>query len=128
MEEVGQGVCLPGSLVSWCLVVQLQHLGSTPPHGDEGMDRDRTAETLESCSAFQCGVQPPRRRCRDGRHDRGLPLREHQSASRRCPVHRASRGAGLLGKFFHGSPDAVFEAEEVIAYDDRCVVRWIYAR
>jgi ketosteroid isomerase-like protein len=31
-------------------------------------------------------------------------------------------------KFFRGSPDAVFEAEEVIALGDRCVVRWIYRK
>jgi ketosteroid isomerase-like protein len=29
-------------------------------------------------------------------------------------------------KFFAANPDARFEAEEVFASDDRCVVRWIY--
>ncbi len=28
--------------------------------------------------------------------------------------------------FFHRNPDARFEAEEIFAVDDRCVVRWIY--
>jgi ketosteroid isomerase-like protein len=31
-------------------------------------------------------------------------------------------------KFFAGAPDAVFEAEEVVALGDRCVVRWIYRK
>src|SRR6478609_4071775 len=31
-------------------------------------------------------------------------------------------------KFFTNSPDAFFEAEEVFATDDRCVVRWIYSK
>jgi ketosteroid isomerase-like protein len=30
--------------------------------------------------------------------------------------------------FFQSSPDAVFEAEEVFAAGDRCVVRWIYRK
>jgi ketosteroid isomerase-like protein len=29
-------------------------------------------------------------------------------------------------QFFAGSPNAVFEEEEVIAVGDRCVVRWLY--
>lgn len=32
------------------------------------------------------------------------------------------------GKFFTGSPDAFFEAEEIFATGDRCVVRWIYRK
>jgi ketosteroid isomerase-like protein len=32
------------------------------------------------------------------------------------------------GKFFHGAPDAVFEAEEIIACGDRCIVRWVYRK
>lgn len=31
-------------------------------------------------------------------------------------------------KFFTNNPDAVFEAEEIIATGDRCVVRWIYRK
>lgn len=31
-------------------------------------------------------------------------------------------------KFFTNSPDAFFEAEEVFATGDRCVVRWIYRK
>lgn len=31
-------------------------------------------------------------------------------------------------KFFTNSPDAFFEAEEVFAAGDRCVVRWIYRK
>lgn len=30
------------------------------------------------------------------------------------------------GKFFTSNPDARFEAEEVFATDNRCVVRWVY--
>ena len=35
---------------------------------------------------------------------------------------------GYWTKFFRSSPDAVFEAEEVFAAGDRCVVRWIYRK
>lgn len=31
-------------------------------------------------------------------------------------------------KLFQSSPDALFEAEEMFATDDRCVVRWIYRK
>ena len=31
-------------------------------------------------------------------------------------------------KFFAANPDAYFEAEEIFASDDRCVVRWIYKK
>ncbi|MBA4851140.1 nuclear transport factor 2 family protein [Emticicia sp. BO119] len=31
-------------------------------------------------------------------------------------------------KFFTNNPDALFEAEEVFATGDRCVVRWIYRK
>ena len=31
-------------------------------------------------------------------------------------------------KFFANNPDAFFEAEEIFAADDRCVVRWIYRK
>lgn len=31
-------------------------------------------------------------------------------------------------KFFRNSPDARFDAEEIIAFKDRCVVRWIYRK
>ena len=29
-------------------------------------------------------------------------------------------------EFFRSSPDAVFQAEEMIAHEDRCVIRWRY--
>ena len=29
-------------------------------------------------------------------------------------------------EFFRSSPDAVFTAEEMFAYEDRCVIRWRY--
>ncbi len=29
-------------------------------------------------------------------------------------------------KFFHSSPDAVFQAEEMFVHEDRCVLRWTY--
>jgi len=28
--------------------------------------------------------------------------------------------------FFHSSPDAVFQSEEMIVHEDRCVIRWRY--
>lgn len=31
-------------------------------------------------------------------------------------------------KFFTNSPDAYFEAEEVFAVENRCVVRWVYRK
>lgn len=31
-------------------------------------------------------------------------------------------------KFFSGNPDALFEAEEIFATGDRCVVRWVYRK
>lgn len=31
-------------------------------------------------------------------------------------------------KFFASNPDAHFEAEEIFASEDRCVVRWIYRK
>lgn len=31
-------------------------------------------------------------------------------------------------KFFTANPDAVFEAEEMFAAGDRCVVRWVYRK
>ena len=31
-------------------------------------------------------------------------------------------------RFFQNSPDALFEAEEMFAVGDRCVVRWIYRK
>jgi ketosteroid isomerase-like protein len=31
-------------------------------------------------------------------------------------------------KFFDSNPDAVFEAEEIFATGDRCVVRWVYRK
>lgn len=32
------------------------------------------------------------------------------------------------GKFFTSNPGAFFEAEEVFAHGDRCVVRWVYRK
>lgn len=29
-------------------------------------------------------------------------------------------------KFFHNSPTARFATEEMIAFEDRCIVRWVY--
>ena len=29
-------------------------------------------------------------------------------------------------EFFRSSPDAVFQSEEMIAHEDRCVIRWKY--
>ncbi|WP_028522460.1 nuclear transport factor 2 family protein [Runella limosa] len=49
----------------------------------------------------------------------------------------APDGARLVGaeqvraywtKFFTNNPDAVFEAEDIFASSDRCVVRWIYRK
>lgn len=49
----------------------------------------------------------------------------------------APDGARLVGgeavraywtKFFTNNPDAIFEAEDVFAAGDRCVVRWIYRK
>ena len=31
-------------------------------------------------------------------------------------------------KFFANNPDAFFEAEDIFATDDRCVVRWVYRK
>ena len=31
-------------------------------------------------------------------------------------------------RFFENSPDALFEAEEIFATKDRCIVRWIYRK
>ncbi len=31
-------------------------------------------------------------------------------------------------RFFTNSPDAYFEAEEIFATDNRCVVRWVYRK
>ena len=31
-------------------------------------------------------------------------------------------------KFFAANPDAHFEVEELFAYNDRCVVRWVYRK
>ena len=31
-------------------------------------------------------------------------------------------------KFFSANPDAHFEAEEIVALNDRCVVRWVYRK
>jgi ketosteroid isomerase-like protein len=31
-------------------------------------------------------------------------------------------------KFFAANPDAFFEAEEIFATEDRCIVRWIYRK
>lgn len=31
-------------------------------------------------------------------------------------------------RFFHNAPDALFEAEEMFAAKDRCVVRWVYRK
>jgi ketosteroid isomerase-like protein len=33
---------------------------------------------------------------------------------------------GFWERFFHSSPSAVFETEEIFAAGDRCVVRWLY--
>ncbi len=49
----------------------------------------------------------------------------------------APDGARLVGaeavraywtKFFMNNPDAIFEAEDIFASGDRCVVRWIYRK
>ena len=34
----------------------------------------------------------------------------------------------LWERFFQNSPDALFEAEEMFATKDRCVVRWIFGK
>ncbi len=31
-------------------------------------------------------------------------------------------------KFFATNPDAHFEVEEIVAFNDRCVVRWVYRK
>lgn len=31
-------------------------------------------------------------------------------------------------KFFSANPDAQFEVEEIFAFEDRCIVRWIYRK
>lgn len=40
----------------------------------------------------------------------------------------AEQVRGYWDRFFAGSPDAHFETEEMIAVDDRCVVRWVYRK
>ena len=49
----------------------------------------------------------------------------------------APDGAKLVGRdavraywtvFVEKNPDAIFEAEEMIAFGDRCVVRWVYKK
>jgi len=39
---------------------------------------------------------------------------------------RARPGRGFCERFFMRSPHARFEAEEIFAAGDRCVVRWVY--
>ena len=72
----------------------------------------------------QRGVQPSRRRRGDGGDDRRLRVREHVAAVRRAP-----RGAGcgarrMGGASSRSTPTAHFDAEDVIATGDRCVVQW----
>lgn len=41
-------------------------------------------------------------------------------------VEGQARVRGVWEEFFRRSPKAIFEAEEMIAAGDRCVVRWVY--
>ena len=74
--------------------------------------------------ALQRGVQPSRRRRGDGGDDRRLRVREHLAARRRAPRGPGPvRGVGgVLRRVAH----AHFDAEDVIATGDRCVVQWRY--
>lgn len=92
------------------------------------MGRDRTATTLEAVQRFNAAFN---------RHDVDAvmaAMTEDCLFENTNPPPDGARYTGqaevraFWGKFFHGSPDAVFEAEEVIALGDRCVVRWIYRK
>jgi len=39
-----------------------------------------------------------------------------------------AEGRAFWERFFQDSPDALFEAEEMFAAQDRCAVRWIYRK
>jgi ketosteroid isomerase-like protein len=92
------------------------------------MDRDQTAATLEAVhrfnEAFNC-------------HDVDAvmaAMTEDCLFENTSPPPDGTRYNGqaevraFWEKFFRGSPGAVFEAEEIFACGDRCLVRWIYRK
>jgi ketosteroid isomerase-like protein len=92
------------------------------------MDRDRTAATLEAVQCFNEAFN---------RHDVDAvmaAMTEDCLFENTSPPPDGTRYTGhaevraYWGKFFRGAPDAVFEAEEVLVFGDRCVVRWIYRK
>jgi ketosteroid isomerase-like protein len=92
------------------------------------MDRDRTAATLEAVQRFNAAFNL---------HDVDAVMAvmtEDCLFENTNPPPDGARYTGqgevraYWAKFFHGSPDAVFEAEEMVAFGDRCVVRWIYRK
>ena len=92
------------------------------------MDSERTAVTLEAVQRFNAAFN---------RHDVDAvmaAMTEDCLFENTNPPPDGTRYVGQTAvrafweRFFAGAPDAVFEAEEVVALGDRCVVRWIYRK
>ena len=92
------------------------------------MDRDGTAATLEAVRRFNEAFN---------RHDVEAVMAvmtDDCLFENTAPPPDGARFTGqaevrsFWEKLFRGSPDTVFEVEEVIALGDRCVVRWIYRK
>jgi ketosteroid isomerase-like protein len=105
------------------------HVVMPARHGESGdMDGERTATTLEAVQRFNAAVN---------RHDVDAVM---AAMTEECVFEntnpppdgtRYARQAAVRAFwewFFARAPDAVFEAEEVVALGDRCVVRWIYRK
>ena len=92
------------------------------------MARERTAATLDAVQRFNAAFN---------RHDVDAVMAAmtedclFENTNPPPDGARYTRQAAVRAcweKFFSGAPDAVFEAEEVVALGDRCVVRWIYRK
>ena len=94
----------------------------------EDMDSERPVATVEAVQRFNAAFN---------RHDVDAVMAAMTEDCLFENTNPPPDGARYVGqaavrafweKFFSGAPDAVFEAEEVVAFGDRCVVRWIYRK
>jgi ketosteroid isomerase-like protein len=92
------------------------------------MDRERTVATLETVERFNAAVN---------RHDVAAVMAAMTEDCLFENTNPPPDGARYTGHaevrafweaFFARAPDAVFDAEEIVALGDRCVVRWIYRK
>ncbi len=105
-------IAILSTLTSSCMTKQEQDTATTLAAVERfnvafnGHDADAVMSAMTEDCIFENTAPPP-----DGRRYEG-----------------AKDVKGYCEKFFASNPDAHFEAEEMFASGDRCVVRWVYRK